>query len=152
LNGSEDANNYVNQSGVYANYASNGASFWVFQTPTINSGDLLRAGVSINSITGTLRMHYSSGSTETFGVYTTTGDKIAYKTSYGADFFGFVRGGAVNTLINNSFLQKVTDPPSTAVRIVSTQNGATRAWTRQDAAFLPNDSAGQTYSLIFCGD
>jgi hypothetical protein len=46
----------------------------------------------------------------------------------------------------------VSDPPSTAVKIVSTHDGATRSWTHKHVSFNPNDAAGVTYKIYYVGD
>jgi hypothetical protein len=48
--------------------------------------------------------------------------------------------------------ERVLDPPSTAVRIVSTHDGAGRSWTHKHASFNPNDTAGVTLKIYYVGD
>jgi len=53
--------------------------------------------------------------------------------------------------IDDVSVQRVTDPPSTGVRIVSTQKGAVRAWIVNNG-INPNDVSGVTYKIFQIGD
>ncbi len=64
-------------------------------------------------------------------------------------------GVRISTALTATFtdisLKRVTDPPSTGARIVSTKGGATRAWYWKHASFDPNQANGVTYKVYYLG-
>ena len=50
--------------------------------------------------------------------------------------------------VDDVSIQQVTDPPATAVHIVSAQHGSTRAWENIESGFNPNTITTWTISLI----
>jgi len=70
------------------------------------------------------------------------GANTKYRTLLSAaDDIAFITGAITNySVISNSF-KRVTDPPSTAVHIVSSLNGTTRNWASIESGFDPNNIA-----------
>jgi phage gp37-like protein len=70
------------------------------------------------------------------------GANTKYRTLLSAaDDIAFITGAITNySVISNSF-KRVTDPPSTAVHIVSSLNGTTRNWASIESGFDPNTIA-----------
>jgi hypothetical protein len=52
-------------------------------------------------------------------------------------------------LLDDCTFWRVTDPPATAVYIVSAQGSSTRGWASEESGFNRNDTAGYTYELVF---
>lgn len=103
----------------------------------------------------------SAGSTTAVSsVETTTASGIpsfksgAFGTGYGTIVGSggglaiYIRNLSAGTAdITTLTVQRVTDPPSTGARIVSTKGGAVRSWYYKHASFDLNDAAGQTYKI-----
>ena len=53
--------------------------------------------------------------------------------------------------VDDCSAKRVLDPPSTAVKIVSS-DGSTRAWPWKHASFNPNDASGITYKVFYTGN
>lgn len=65
--------------------------------------------------------------------------------------YGFKSASAFDIALASFSFKQVTDPPSTAVKIVSSDL-STRAWPWKHASFNANDSAGITYKVYYAGD
>jgi len=80
----------------------------------------------------------------------TTGIKTYYATSLATqNGLQFVASEAVDFKALNNSLKYITDPPSTAVHIVSSLNGTTRNWASIESGFDPNAIA--TYQIYLAG-
>lgn len=55
----------------------------------------------------------------------------------GEDTTIYINGSAFSGTLDNVSLKRVTDPPNTAVHIVSSLNGTTRDWASIESGFDP---------------
>jgi len=71
---------------------------------------------------------------------------LAFKSVGDGDISGY--GWGFTGTIDNYFVKRVTDSPSTAVHIVSSLNGTTRDWASIESGFDPNNIASWKIYLL----
>ncbi len=76
------------------------------------------------------------------GPFSGLGTKTGYKTVGNvAGYIGFSADGTLTATFDNYSQKRVTDPPATAVHIVSSLNGTIRNWASIESGFDPNTIA-----------
>lgn len=90
------------------------------------------AGTANWIVAGVIRIHEIDGD----------GDYIGYGNSDASGNYASVMADTTFTAqIDNYSVKRVTDPPNTAVHIVSSLNGTTRNWASIESGFNPNNIA-----------
>lgn len=141
-----DIDSAINDSNVAVAIAKNGAPMgeanklykWAYGR-TVNSGQT--PGLAITTAYNGTATDLPATAAAAAGNY--------YVTFGGARYLSIYVTAASNFSSTNS-LKNVTDCAATGALIVSTQGGATRAWTSKHASFNPN--AELTYKVLFIGD
>jgi hypothetical protein len=139
------------------------SSVHVRQNLTVTLGGLYKISVwgqGDGTNGGYLQVDHSGSPTVWDDVALATGAAYAQTTRYGTVASGttwrLILRSAAPTVngaffyVDDASVQQVTDPPSTAAKIVTTKGGSTRGWYHADTGFDPN--VGGTYKVIYIGD
>lgn len=140
-------------SGGKAVYAAGGSDYiYKLETISISTGKLYKTVFTIDSITGgniiidtasLWQLRLGGASANTY---------ILYLIGAGGTEIGLYTSGVTNGQCDNLSVKHVTDPPATAVHIVSSLNGMTRDWENIESGFDPNDIASwKIYSIALPG-
>jgi len=130
--------------GFYKNIAGTvGALYkWSFDGKMVVGG----SGIFVQPLNGDDAANLNRVYTET--VYTSHIQYGTAKTAYSSIYISS-NLNPCEYYIDNYKQSRVTDPPSTAVKILSAKAGA-RGWLYSDASYDPNTAA--TYAVLFVGD
>lgn len=166
LYAAEDANNYVTQNPAgEAQYVSNAATACSIKSAANMAnafGAVYKHSLDVTALTLnnfnmivrksdlTILVIYNATTVATHASYYTPQDNFQV-------YLWYLRltGIACNVTFDDSSFQKVTDPPATAVYIVSTPGGATRTWVEKPAqgvATFYNTLGSTTYYVYNIGD
>jgi len=119
-------------------------------TPT-GVGIVVRAKLTVDSIT-TGGLRFSLGGTFLAPYFVlSVGANAKYYTinTGGTGNFNIITGTNTTAIADDVSLRIVTDPPSTAVHIVSSLNGTTRGWANIESGFDPNGIASwKIYGVV----
>jgi len=139
--------NWEKQTGwtIAAGVASNDgiAQGWLRQYVSPSIGKLVKMSVNITIATsGELYLLISPNFNPHLGPYNTIGIKSGYLIKDNDDLsIGMFVYPSFNGSIDDASAKRVTDPPPTAVHIVSSLNGTIRNWASIESGFNPNDIA-----------
>lgn len=118
-----------------------------FASVLVTVGALYKEVATISGYsTGAFR--FSDGLTNSLE-YNSNGAKTHYYTSRLDEAYLFFQAVGTTTLnIDDASLKQVTDPPATAVHIVSSLNGTTRNWASIESGFDPNTIASWSINSV----
>jgi hypothetical protein len=104
--------------------------------PGLHSMELIKGVFNLTMNSGSVAAFFSSDYSQNWGLV--NGAQTIYKnTNATSGLYHFYGYAAMNFSCDLS-LKRVTDPPATAVHIVSSLNGTTRAWASIESGFNPN--------------
>ena len=129
----------------------------LYQTLSATNNWLLKAQSTISEyVSGMVQFYFNTGIVIQYseeiradGTYTKYG---VCDNTFG-NYCSHIVGEANTTLkVDNFTIKRITDPPATAVHIVSALNGTTRAWESIESGFNPNTIASwKVYDLAHPG-
>ena len=115
----------------------------IYQTSSSTQNFLLKGSFDLVTRTsGNFFLSYGSGGDGSFTPRTVPGSYVEYANSAGYFIYnGITANNTAGGTIDNISFKRVTDPPATAVHIVSSLNGTTRNWASIESGFDPNNIA-----------